>query len=278
MVRPQGFTLVELVVAMVMTLVVVGAIHRLLLDTQRLSRVQAARIDLQSNLRASALLIANELRELSGSEPASPERIDLQSITANGLTYRAPRGIGFVCDSPGAGQFRIARSSFFGYREPQPSRDVAYLFVEGTADPPVADSWLPLAITGVFAGSCPAPGGQAIGITTSSALSGIAPGTPLRIYETMELRLYQSDGEWWLGARSVSAGEAIQPFAGPFAGNGGVRFEYLDRFGMPTSDPAGARSVAVTMRGTTKLPVPPAGERLEEELVLQTTLRNTVPH
>jgi prepilin-type N-terminal cleavage/methylation domain-containing protein len=273
--RRQGFTLVELVVAMVMALVVIGAIHRLLLDTQRLSRIQAARLDLQSNLRASALLIANELRELSGRAPAAPERIDLQSITATGLTYRAPRGIGFVCDSPGAGQFRIARSTFSGYRDPQPSRDIAYLFVEGVADPPVADSWLSLPITGVSTGSCSA-GEPAIGITTGSALTGIAPGTPLRIYETMELRLYQSDGEWWLGARSVSAGEAIQPLAGPFAGSGGIRFEYLDRSGMPTSDPAAVKSIGAIMRGTTELPLPPAGERLEEQLVLQTTLRNTL--
>lgn len=276
----RGFTLVEIIVAMALMLIVTGAIHRLLVTTQRLSRAQAARMNLQSNVRASALVIANELRELNGVETGAADQTDILSIAGNGLTYRAMRGIGFLCESPVAGQIRVARSSFSGFRDPQPSRDGAYLFVEGSPDAGVEDAWLPLPITGVATNtSCPGTAGPAISITASSsaAIAGAPVGTPVRIYETMELRLYQSDGHWWLGARSVSAGEAIQPVAGPLAGSDGLQLEYLNRAGTPTTAPAAIKSVVMTVRGTTEDPVTTVdGERLEEELVTQVTLRNTL--
>jgi prepilin-type N-terminal cleavage/methylation domain-containing protein len=280
MARRRGFTLVEIVVALALALIVIGAIHRLLVATQRLSRAQVAQMDLQSNVRASALVIANELRELNGVDMGSADQTDVLSITGSGMTYRAARGIGFLCEAPVAGRIRIARSSFSGYRDPQPFRDGAYLFVGGIPDAGVADSWLPLLIAGVATNtSCPGMGGSAISLTTSAseAIAGAPAGTPLRIYETMELRLYQSEGQWWLGARSVSAGEAIQPVAGPFAGSDGLRLEYLNRSGAPTADPAAIKSVIVTVRGITDEPVAAAGgARLEEELLTQVTLRNAM--
>jgi hypothetical protein len=102
-------------------------------------------------------------------------------------------------------------------------------------------------------------------------------GTPVRIYETMELRLYQSDAHWWLGARSVGTGEVIQPFVGPLAGTDGLRLEYLDRFGAPTSTPGAVRSVVIKVRGTTEHSLTRAdGQLLEEQLTSQVTLRNGV--
>jgi prepilin-type N-terminal cleavage/methylation domain-containing protein len=275
----RGFTLVEIIVAMALMLMVTGAIHRLLVSSQRLSRAQAARMNLQSNVRASVLVIANELRELNGVEAGSADQTDILSVAGSGLTYRAMRGIGFLCESPIAGQIRVARSSFSGFRDPQPSRDGAYLLVEGGPEAGVVDTWLPLSITGVATNTrCPGGAGPAISITTSSsAIAGAPVGTPVRIYETMELRLYQSDGHWWLGARSVSAGEAIQPVAGPLAGNDGLQLEYLSRAGTSTTDPSAIKSVVVTVRATTEDPVTTVdGERLEEELVTQVTLRNAI--
>ena len=67
-------------------------------------------------------------------------------------------------------------------------------------------------------------------------------GVPLRVFEVMELRFYPSGGSWWLGARSVSAGENIQPVAGPF-GSDGFLLELLDADGTATVDPTQARLV-----------------------------------
>jgi prepilin-type N-terminal cleavage/methylation domain-containing protein len=275
----RGFTLVEILVALALTLIVTGSIHRLLVTTQRLSRTQAAQLDLQSSVRAGALVIASELRELNSVPAGSADQSDILSITSNSMTYRAARGIGFLCESPRAGQVRIARSTYSGFRDPEPTRDVAYLFVEGNPAIGVADVWLPLAITGVSSTStCPGAAGPAISIDVlgASSIAAAPIGTPIRLSEVMELRLYQSSGEWWLGLRSVSAGEAIQPAIGPLAGSAGLRLQYLNRAGVATNDPPSVSSVIVTLLGTSNQPVAAPGTPLEEELVTQVTLRNAI--
>jgi hypothetical protein len=93
----------------------------------------------------------------------------------------------------------------------------------------------------------------------------------------MEIKLYQSSTQWWLGARSLATGEVIQPLAGPLAGSGGLRLEYLDRSGSSTTTPAAVKSVVITVRGTTEHRISRAdGQPMEEQLTSQVTLRNGV--
>ena len=75
-----------------------------------------------------------------------------------------------------------------------------------------------------------------IGVGTTSADSLSAP-VPVRFFEVMEVRLYQSGGRWWVGARSVSNGEVIQPVIGPLA-PGGLEFQFVDQAGGTVSNPA----------------------------------------
>ena len=66
----------------------------------------------------------------------------------------------------------------------------------------------------------------------------------------MQLKLYSSGGRHWLGARSLSAGETIQPVLGPLTATG-LALTYLDSTGAPTSDPRRVRSIAVTLHAVT---------------------------
>src|SRR4051812_8396021 len=276
--RRRGFTLVEIVIALALTLVVTGSIHRLLVTTHRLSRMQASQLDVQSNVRAGALVIAHELRELNAVDGGSTDQTDILSITATSITYRAARGIGFMCQPSMPGQIRIARRTFSGPRDPEALRDIAYLLVEADPAAGTPDTWLQLRITTVSTtSSCPGLAGPGISISTESSFPPTPVGTPLRIYETMELKLYQSGGEWWLGARSVSAGEAIQPVIGPLAESDGLRLEYLDRAGIRTNDPAAVRSIIATLHGINNQALGASqAPTLEEELVTQVTLRNAI--
>jgi len=43
---------------------------------------------------------------------------------------------------------------------------------------------------------------------------------PVRVFEWVEARAYQSNGTWWLGARSLRPADVIQPLAGPIAPRG----------------------------------------------------------
>jgi prepilin-type N-terminal cleavage/methylation domain-containing protein len=275
--RCRGFTLVEITVALGLMLVVSAAVYRVLIFTQRSSRVQSAQLNLQSNVRTAVLVTVNELRGLGTVTGGSSVQNDILALTPSGLTYRAARGVGFLCQGALAGQLRVARSSFSGYRDPQPGRDFVYLFLEGGSTVDTADAWVPLTINGVSTSSvCPGASDPAITITVAPTAPLDAPaGTAIRIYELMELRLYQSDGQWWLGARSVSGGEVIQPLAGPLSGSDGFHLEYLDATGLATTDPTAVASIVITVRGSNS-DLLRAGrlEGLKEELTTQVALRN----
>jgi len=264
----RGFSLLEIMIALTIMLVVGGALHSLVLVTQRLTRNQLQQLALQSSLRAGSLVVANELRELS-SRTGSMEQSDIRRIGPSGVMYRAMRGTGFICRPPGPGTLQISRAGFSGHRDPQAGRDTAYVFIPGQSG---SDSWHAYAITGVSNSSCPGGGpGISLTIPSTGVQAEVEVGTPVRIAEVMELRLYQSNGRSWLGARSVSAGEAIQPLAGPLKETSGFRLEYLNGTGSPTTDLTTIKSVKVTLRAQAEGP-------LEEELVSQVTLRNGLRH
>ncbi len=251
------------------TVIVVGAIYHLLVSTQRLSRLQGERARLQFSIRAGAFVFTEELGELSTVEGGAAHQNDILAFGPSGLTYRAMRGMGFICKTLDPTTIRLARGSFSGHRDPQAGRDEVYVFApEGETK----DSWRPANIVGV-ATAAPCPGGQGPAITLSLSSGGwlgpLEPGTPVRIAELMELRLYQSDMKSWLGARSVSAGEAIQPLVGPLTNADGFQLEYLDGAGAPTTDAARIRTIRARLRGITE------GDTLVEELTGQITLRNS---
>jgi hypothetical protein len=104
------------------------------------------------------------------------------------------------------------------------------------------------------------------------------PGTPVRIYEVMQLKLYRSEGKSWLGARSVSSGEAIQPVVGPLRDGDGFLLEYLSSGGVATTDRRSIQSIRLTLRGVADSSISQTGEmvRPQEELVTQVVLRNSI--
>jgi prepilin-type N-terminal cleavage/methylation domain-containing protein len=274
---PRGFTLIELMLAMVMMLIVSGSIHQLLLTTQRVAAVQSERLRMQADIRGAALVLSSELRELATAADGSGAQNDIISIAPNSISYRAPRGFGYVCQTSGT-QIRIGRNQFTGHRDPQAGRDSVWLYVPPTAG---ADSgWMPLGITGVSSAMpCTGTAGAAITISTSSATSfGALAGAPVKIYERMQLALYQSDGASWLGMKSVSAGEVIQPLFGPLANGDGFQLAYFDAAGSPISLPSAVRSIAATLRAVSQLssglhPGQPAQEVLTTQVVLRNASR-----
>jgi prepilin-type N-terminal cleavage/methylation domain-containing protein len=273
----RGFTLVEIMLALTVTLIVTGAAYNLLLNTQRLTRAQAARVALQSAVRAGALIVANELSELNTVAGGSTSQNDVLALGAHSVTYRAMRGIGFICQSAGPAVIRLARSSFSGHRDPQAGRDEAFVFVPGDSSAGTEDAWVAVKIAVVATTTaCPGAIGAGITLTLAAGPSGLLleQGTPVRLVEPMELRLYQADNSWWLGARSVNTGETIQPLVGPLATDG-FQLEYLDGQGDPTTERTGVRSIRVTVRAIEAV-ADKARPPLEEELTTQISLRSSL--
>jgi hypothetical protein len=274
-----GFTLAEVMISLALTLAVAGTIHRLLVSTQRVTRAQGQRVELQSNVRAGSLIVVSELRELSAVTGGTEGQNDILVAGPTALVYRAMRGLGFSCGTPDATVIRLARSTFTGHRHPQAGRDEALVFLEERAASGVDDIWRSTAIVSVATGaSCPGALGGAItlALPAGASVPGLEPGTPVRITEVMELRLYESEGRSWLGARSVGSGEAIQPVVGPLSPGSGFRLEYLDAAGAPTADRTSIRSIRITLRGTTEGGGAGNSSPVEEELIGQVALRNAV--
>ena len=71
-------------------------------------------------------------------------------------------------------------------------------------------------------------------------------GGPVRVFEIVELQHYSSEGRSWLGMRSISRNEVVQPLVGPLAG---FTLEYLDRDDAPTAVPGEVRTVMVSLVG-----------------------------
>jgi prepilin-type N-terminal cleavage/methylation domain-containing protein len=277
----RGFTLVEVLIALVIMGIVTGAIYRLLDTNQRLSLAQAEQVTLQSNVRTGSLVVPNELRELNtflGSVDATQN--DITVAEDNAIEYRAMRGLGFVCQVPGGGELRIAKSSWTGLRPPDGDRDNVYLFVDGDPDDDELDAWLQVDITGASeeAGGC-GPG-PAYKLTTAAVLPAVPVYTPVRLYELMRLELYlDDDGKWWLGARSVNVDADLQPVLGPLTEDG-FDLDYFDSAGNETADKTAIRSIRVSVRGLTDDAVRAGGfgalGHPEEGLVTQVLLRNSV--
>jgi prepilin-type N-terminal cleavage/methylation domain-containing protein len=281
----RGFTLVEILVSLVVMLIVSGAIYKMLNSTQRLSRAQAERVSLQSNVRSAALIVPAELRELStfASGVPDPAKNDVLEVAdTTGIRYRAMRGIGFLCQTSTATEIRIASSSYSGARTPVVGRDGIYVFIDGDEMAAGVDAWQPLTPATVTTGNvCP---GAALGITltfpNTAAVSGQPVRTPVRIYEEMWLRLYVNGGKSWLGAQSVNSGEAIQPVLGPLTDGGGLAFQYLNATGGTATTLDAIKSIKVTIRGVTDQSInggsgsSGALSSVQDTLVSQVVLRN----
>jgi prepilin-type N-terminal cleavage/methylation domain-containing protein len=275
MTTPRGFTLVELLLAMVLALLVGGVVHRLLLHGQRLARAQSERMALQENVRAAALVLSRELGAI-GFDEVTPEasaalgypagvRSDLLALAPGSATYLAERGGGRVCGvAPGASEVVIARSSWESPRAPRVT-DSLLVFAESDPATSADDGWIHFGIASNVPAGC--PDGQAgiavrLGVPApldAAVLGRVTPGAPVRLAEVMEVRHYESGGKWWFGMRSVSTGETITPVAGPLADSSsatrGLTLVARDAAGLPAADLAAARAVEISLLGITDEPV-----------------------
>ena len=272
-----GFTLVELMIALVLLGIVGGVMARMMMNMQRGSRAQSQRVTLQGNLRAGMALLPAELRELS---PA-----DLVVTLADEIEYRAMRTTGVACAVTGT-QVTLRDELTFGYRPiVAGGRDRLYLFVDGDQITGLDDTWLELLVTATAAGTCP-DGDAATVLTVTRTDNTAIPGAtlatifvevPVRSFEHMEMRLYEADGRWWLGARSVSGGENTpQPVLGPLTADGLV-FTYRDRAGAQTATVANMRTLDIALRGQTDGFIAVGMEALaigEDSLTTRIRLRN----
>jgi len=281
--RRRGFTLVELMIALILMTLVGTVIFKLLNSTQRVSTAQAERMMLQASVRTGALVVPAELRELSTSTGGVT---DLVHIDTDSITYRAARGVGFTC-AVTATQIKLLNTTvlpFNALRAIAPGRDSLLLFVESDSGSAIDDVWLRLPISSVAASTCGTA--TAIAVNTPNfvaslpggLLSSVRVGGPVRTDEVMRLKSYASGGQQWLGAASLSGGDAVQPILGPITANG-FTLEYFTGDGTATTTQSAVRMIQITLIGLTERAVAQGGISganvfLQDTLIARVLLRN----
>jgi prepilin-type N-terminal cleavage/methylation domain-containing protein len=280
----RGFTMIELMMGLVLTLLVGAVTYQLLANNQRVSRGQTSHVSLQDNVRAGALIISNELREVGydaisataqvkfGGFPVA-NRTDLVAGTSTGVSYFTMRGLAFTCGVVNGTPAKvIVKQTTYSMLRTPVSTDSLLVYVEN--DPATAsdDAWVHLGIAGApanqncadgsagWAFTVTFPSTPAPGLSAGVVMPNMVLGGPVRLAEVMRMQLYANGGKSWLGMKSLTVvGAQWEPVIGPLADSTasqqGLRFEYLDKANalvVPSVATMNSiRSVKVTLKGVT---------------------------
>lgn len=247
----RGIALVEVVVAATLTgwlaLLAGGTVLRAGAELSR----RAERFTAEQALRAAN----GSLRQLL--ESNDPMGGDLLASSSSALTTRVVRGVGVLCEAD-SGILVVRRSAglWLAVRSPVAGRDS--LLIGKVTNP----GWVTLELrSNPVSRACPdgAPGTALPTAVTPADLLTIGPGSPLRVFEPVELRSYLSGGSGWIGLRAIATGEVVQPLAGPLSG-GGLWLAWLDWNGGPAGpEPVSAVRFRVTALTARSMPDSIAG-------------------
>jgi prepilin-type N-terminal cleavage/methylation domain-containing protein len=271
----RGFTLIELMIALVLLGIVSTAVYKVLVNNQRLYLAQTQTIDLQQNIRAAATILPAEFRELDAADS------DIVAMTPTSITIRSLGKLAFICNAPVLGggigqvQFTVRATPIFGRNPTFAANDSLLVFWEGDPGTRSDDRWLAAQIKTVAAvplcsDSGPAGAGTALhpGFTLTmqpqwinngavNIPGAITNGSPVRGFESVTYQVYQSptDNNWYLGLQNNSKGASIQPLVGPLNGSNGLTLSYFDSVGAVTAVPTQVAQIDIVLRARTLSPV-----------------------
>jgi len=279
MTKTRGFTLIEILIALVLLGIVSTALYQLLVANQRLYRAQVESVAMNESARAAVSIIPSEVREVSAGDG------DIMSMTATTLAYKSMQALYVQCAAPNTGSLEITldRTTFFGLRGIS-TADSILIFAEGDTTTRSDDGWLSASVTSTTVGTaCP---GTLPSITvglagvTAAMLAGAEAGAPVRTFRAAQILLYQdAAGDWWMGGRLYDkAGGtwgATQPIVGPLSGSG-LALTYTDASGATTATPSAVARVGVSVESRSSAPVYRTGGStyLLKDLVTQVAVRN----
>jgi hypothetical protein len=246
-VNRRGTSLIEALVALTLTCVVALLAWSILRSAAFRLRDRSERFGMEHSVRAASAASRALLEPLGRDSTAGP---DLALPAPNGFVARAVRGSGVLC-AAGADSLwvRAGTGWWLELRAAVVGRDSLMI---GTVSGP--DRWAVTALDAApAAGRCPdrTPALTLRARISAADLTAIGAGSPLRVFEPIELLAYASGGAQWLGLRGVSSGGSIQPLAGPFSGVG-LAFSYFSRTGTATTLAAAIVRADLVITGLTE--------------------------
>jgi type II secretory pathway pseudopilin PulG len=242
-----GFTMIEVLVALVVGMLVLSSVVQLLIVQGRGYRKQREQVDVRETAREAVDLLSWDLRQ------AAVAGSSFAAMSPNTVTIRSFRGLGTVCGKHAS----LARYGLWrtGGNIQASVDDTALVYLIGRGQ------WNKLRITAVgtpaamgvaacaWAGARPPDVVVEFAVTASTDTSYIKVGAPFRAFRRVQYAEYQQNSRWWLG-RKVGAAAAYELLTGPLLApaSNGLAFTYYDTLGAVTADPAAVGSVAFTLR------------------------------
>ena len=280
--RRSGFTLVELLMALILFVLVGGAIYRVLNVSQRAARTQTERAAMQGGLRTGVQVAVSELQELWTDPVANQSAIS--AMTQTKVTYYGMRGLGVTCSDPTEAQIKVRRSSYSDARGGASqilSSDRVWVFADSDQDEDSDDEWVLAQITASPGGGTCDDGTQAM-VLVIGGMGGksanVRSTAPIRVDQLMELGLVTVDGRDWLGIGTAGTGQDLTPLAGPLVTNG-LAFEYLDATNNLAGSASAVKTIVMTIQAETdraanQLGVSSTTQRLTDTERVRIQLRN----
>lgn len=243
----RGFTLTNLLVALILFGMIGLTIVRIIVGAERSLRALRGHASLQAAFDLGTTYLDAELSDLGRDEGPT----DLTRTAPESLSYRATRATGLAC-RVSATEVVLSRAHLYAPRSPQPGRDSLLLFLPPASAVDSPARWQAFPVTNVGSTTCGTSSAIRVGTqidTTGFLLPDVPALIPARIFEVMQARLYTVQGERWLGARSETSGEGIQPLAGPFIGLESG-FTFRDSAGGVASSLREIRSIDLRLAGS----------------------------
>ncbi len=275
----KGFTLVELLVALVLLSIVSAAIYKVLVSNDRVYSAQTQRMELSQNIRAAATILPADFRTLDATDS------DITAMSATSITIRAIRQLAVVCDTPtlaGAVTFHVRKDPFYGPRMFAAGSDSLLMYYEGDNGTRFDDGWTPAALVAYVNENCvDGKAGYRLVVNTRMLAGqiggkGSVPyGAPVLGFESVTYRLYPPAGDtsWYIGYQNTSG---TQPLIGPVLSNG-LSFVYYDSTNTVTADKTKVAIIELRVRARTSIPVRDANSMLRvpvDSFVMKVSLRN----
>jgi prepilin-type N-terminal cleavage/methylation domain-containing protein len=299
--RRGGFTLTELIIAMVLFAIVMGAATQAIVRQQRFYRGAGELIDMRTNLRQGVSLVAADLRTVY------PADGDIYEWTRSKIGFRSITGSSLVCLKPTATTIvappltLVQNNTLTTWLTMPVVGDSVMIYDENTEIGNADDVWRRYQLTGVStvngANAClPVSGYTVVAdlkpsprFTLSAPLSPtIVTGAPMRFYRRVDYGIYQAaDSLWYLGASDCLPGRnpvcsSLQPMAGPYrplagATTSGLVLSYFDAAGVeldPAIAPvASVARIGMLVRGETLAPYGSANYQ-QDSVAFTVGLRN----
>jgi prepilin-type N-terminal cleavage/methylation domain-containing protein len=262
--RPRrGFSLPELLVALLIFAIIGGAIVKTLSDGQRAYDAQVQHIDMQQNMRLASGMLPSELRGLDASDG------DIQHMYSDSIVIRSMRQMGWVCAIPVLGGALVnsvlnaatfvVRDSMQGIRYFAQS-DSVLIYYEGDATKRSDDTWVvgaitvapPAALTNCTNPPYPAQQGRLLTanlkidatIGQTNTAGTIPLGAPVFGFQSIKYKTAQFGSDWYV---AIDSAGTVLPIIGPLADASSFRLSYYNAAGTLLTAPYDTPALRATV-------------------------------